>query len=258
MTTATLNASPKNVVRKSAKEKAAEAAAMLAADVASIGKKAFATAESRAALVAELARILGATPDLARFDAIRHATICGIMASALARKGDNRTDVLIIAHCDERLTKYQGFGGLAPVKDGMKGRRTEDEEKAYTSARVQWHGLVKDAGVTVPDGKSGGANNANGASGKAGNSKNAGKTGGATAPKAEPEVAAVSDRPASPTFSNEKQAIAWAKREAAAMLATINKSPKQVPSWLKSAISDFHTSVKNGTASPTPPVPAKA
>lgn len=229
------------------------AATKLAADVSRCQADAFNAAEARSKLVATIADACGAKPVLATFDAIRHAVICGLMASALARKGDNRKQEAIIAHCDERLTKYQGFGGLAPVKDGMKGRRTEDEEKAYTSARVQWHGLIKDAGVTVPDGKSGGSNNANGASGKAGN---AGKTGGATSPKAEPELAKanakVSDVVPTPKFATEKQAVAWAKREAAAMLATINGSAGKVPSWLKSAVADFHASVKKQTAAETP------
>lgn len=242
------------------KAKLNASAAKLSADVKRCQADAFNAAEARSKLVATIADSCGAKPTLAVFDAIRHAVICGLMASALARKGDNRKQEAIIAHCDERLTKYQGFGGLAPVKDGMKGRRTEDEEKAYTSARVQWHGLIKDAGVSVPDGKSGGSNNANGASGKAGNSKNAGKTGGATTPKAEPEVAAkgkVSDVVPTPKFATEKQAVAWAKREAAAMLATINGSAGKVPSWLKSAVADFHAAVNKQTAAEKPVVAAK-
>ena len=239
------------------KTKLNEAAATLAANVRKCQDCAFNASEARARLVATICDSCGLKPSLVTFDAIRHAVICGIMASALARKGDNRKQEAIIAHCDERLTKYQGYGGLAPVRDGMKGRRTEEEEKAYTSARVQWHGLIKDAGVTVPDGKSGGANNAKGAP-----TKNAGKAGGATTPKVEPEVAKangkVSDVVPTPKFANEKQAVAWAKREAAAMLATINGSAGKVPSWLKSAVADFHAAVKKQTAAETPVVTAPA
>lgn len=204
---------------------------------------AFEAGESEAKLAALVFSACGSKPNLQTFDAIRHSVICGLMASALARKGDNRKSSEIIAHCATLLTKYQGFTGTAPVRDGMLGRRTEEQEKAYTSARVRWAGIVKAAEVTVPGGKSGGANNPKGAPAK-GNAK-------ASAVIAQGS-AKVKDIIPTPKFSNEKQAISWSKREAAAMLATINGSAKHVPSWLKSAVADFHAAVKKQSASETP------
>jgi hypothetical protein len=214
-----------------------------------VASAAFNSAEGKARVRAAIFTALGATPTLEAYNACQLQFMAGTMASALARKGDNRTETVLIAHCSERLQKYAGFGG-SRLKDGQLGFRTEDEELAKRSAAQIWSVDCREAGVTVPGGKSGSAKGA-AANNAAGNN---GKTGGATAAKGEAasDTKPVTDKAPIPKFANEKQAVAWSKREAATCLAIINANAGKVPAWLKSAIADFKTAVDNGQASPKP------
>jgi hypothetical protein len=84
------------------------------------------------------------------------------MASHLAQQGDNRKDVVLFGLCVDLLDNYQGATGTAPVKDGMKGRRTKEQEAAYTYARKVVQRVCERAGVTNPEprGKAGAATKA--------------------------------------------------------------------------------------------------
>lgn len=213
----------------------AEKAKAQAVILSGVSSAAFNAGESRAKLVAHVRNACGNKPNLALFEAVGLAIVVGYMASALARKGDNRTEAVLIAHCRDRILNYQGAGGTGKLRAGQKGRRTKTEEDAYTSARVLKARIMRDADVKTPAGKSGGTNK--------------GKTKGTNKPKAKPTKAAANDaKPAIRKMPNSAAVVDYAKIQAAALLANINKNAAIAPSWLKSAVQDFKAAIDKGLA----------
>lgn len=213
---------------------AAEKAKATAVAMSGVESAAFNAGESRACLIERVRVTCGPRPALALFEQAGLAIVIGYMASALARKGDNRPEKVLLAHCRDRILNYQGAGGTGKLRKGQKGRRTQTEEDAYTSARQLKMRIMRDANVATPKGKSGGHN-----AGKP--SPNKGKV---KAGKVQKE--AVNDKPAVRAYKDADAIVAYALAQANAMLLNINKNAKIAPSWLKSAVQDFNAAVKKG------------
>jgi hypothetical protein len=197
-----------------------------ASNLASVRRAAFASGTSRNAVVAATRAALGAKPVQTLYAAGKLELQIGFMAAALARKGDNREPDALMAHCRERLTVYAGFGGKAKLRKGLKGRRTKDEEAAYLSARVQTSGIMKDAGVRVPESRGGDTSKTRA---KNGTKKGQGKA----------KVAANNNRPLSPKCKSAAEMVAYALVQAKALQATMNKSAAVCPAALGTAINAF-------------------
>jgi hypothetical protein len=198
---------------------------------------------SRSALLASIFAALGATPELEPYNMVQLDTQIGYTAAYLRRKGDNKPDAELLNECHLLLTKYQGATGTTPVRTGMLGRRNALQEAAYGSARQLWKRDVKEAGVTAPQ-KSG---------------TNSGTTKKAPAKAtAKGNAKGKEDGPqASPKLTSEAASIKWAERQAAFMLATMNKSGKAPPAWLKSICAEFKAQVDAREANSHPFVASK-
>lgn len=129
--------------------------AALAASVATVAPAAFRSGTSKAELVANVLAVCGPRPPKALFARVRLEICVGLMAAALAAKGDNRPQAALFVHCRDRIQNYQGFGGKGQLRNGMKGRRTEIEEKAYKSSTVQLSGILGAASVRNPEARGG-------------------------------------------------------------------------------------------------------
>lgn len=125
--------------------------AQLAATAATLTGKAFQASESEGALVNAVRVACGPKPSVKQFTTYRRAIVIGSMASHLAQQGDNRTDKVLFGLCVDLLDNYQGATGTAPVREGMKGRRTKEQEAAYTYARKVVQRVCERAGVTNPE-----------------------------------------------------------------------------------------------------------
>lgn len=196
-------------------------------NLAACRRAAFNSGTSRNALVASIANACGKKPVLTLSDAVRFEVVIGLMAAALARKGDNRPEAVLTEHCRVRLTQYQGFGGKAKLRKDMLGRRTKVEEEAYLSARVQWSGLAKDAGVTLPT-KSG--SNSTGRKPRPASNKTA-------------KVAANDTKPVIRKYRDKAALIAYLQVQGKAMLAVLNKNAGIAPNEAKSAVQDFNAAL---------------
>jgi hypothetical protein len=205
-----------------------EAAAVAA--MSTVEKRAFAAGEGRAALLASVANACGPRPNLALYERVRLAVCVGYMASALARKGDNRPEGTLLKHCRERITVYAGHGGTGKLRKGQKGRRTEVEEAAYTSARNLVSRVMADAGVKVPT-KSGSNSNS-----KAKAAAKKGATGKRTEKKAANDGA-----PAIRKFGKAEAFVQYALIQGKALQGSLNKSAACVPSRAGEAINHFLT-----------------
>lgn len=208
--------------------------------MAGVESAAFNAGEGRALLVERVRVACGPRPALKLYEATGLAMTVGYMASALARKGDNRPEAELRKHCRERILFYQGATGKAPLRNGQKGRRTPQEEEAYSSARVLKARIFADAKVATPTGKSGGHN-------KGKPSPNKGK---ASTKKA---AANSNDRPAITKFANRERYVGYLKLQAAALMANTTKnivSSKNtiVPSWASDAVNAFASAVEKGAA----------
>lgn len=197
------------------------------ANLATCRHAAFNAGTSRNALVASIRVACGPRPVQTLSDAVRFETVLGLMAAALARKGDNRPESELTEHCRIRLTKYQAHGGKGKLKPKMLSRRTKVEEEAYASARVQWSKLCSDAGVKLPT--------------KSGSNSTGRKP--RPASKATAKKAANDTRPVSRKFANKAALVTAFKTEAAAMLVAINKNAALAPNELKSAVQDFKAAI---------------
>lgn len=196
-------------------------------NLASCRRAAFNSGVSRNALVASIRVACGPRPVQTLSDAVRFEVVIGLMAAALARKGDNRPESELTEHCRIRLTKYQAHGGKGKLKPKMLGRRTKVEEEAYASARVQWSKLCSDAGVKLPT--------------KSGSNSTGRKP--RPASKATAKKAANDTRPVSRKFANKAALVTAFKTEAAAMLLGINNNASIAPNELKSAVQDFKAAI---------------
>lgn len=223
-----------------------EKAKAQATAVARVETAAFSAGESRARLLAEVFTACGKAPNLTLYNAVKLGAVVGFMASALARKGDNRTEQVLRSHCRERILYYQGATGKGKLRSGQKGRRTQMEEDAYSSARTLSSRLFADAGVKVPEPRGGDRS-------KTGTKTGASKGKGTNKPKVS-KAAANDAKPAIRKYANGDAVVSYAKVQAAALLANINKNAAIAPSWLKSAVQDFHTAVTKGCAAETPVV----
>lgn len=216
--------------------KASAAARMSSARRASltgVRVAAFASGVSRSTVIAATFAACGKRPVLALYNAAKLELQIGFMGAALARKGDNREPDAVMEHCRERLTSYAGFGGTAKLKAGQKGRRTKAEEDAYSSARVLVSGVMKEAGVAVPEARGGNTSATRKPGGKTNVSASKGAAKAAT--EAKPSIRRYKDKPA---------LIEYLGIQAAAMLANINRNAAIAPIEAKSAVQDFHARIK--------------
>lgn len=134
-----------------ATSKKAAAITAMRATAATLTSKAFTASEGEGLLVNALKCACGSKPTVEQFTTFRRAIVIGAMASHLAQSGDNRTDKVLFGLCVDLLDNYQGATGTAPVKEGMKGRRTKAQETAYTYARKVVQRVCERAGVTNPE-----------------------------------------------------------------------------------------------------------
>lgn len=202
------------------------------AALARVETAAFASGESRSRLLATVSDCCGPKPTLVLFEKVRLGVVVGFMASALARKGDNRTEQVLRRHCRERIVSYQGAGGKGKLRNGQKGRRTQTEEDAYSSARVLAGRIWADAGVKVPT-KSGSNSNS-----KAKAAAKKGATG-----KQTPDKAPASDKPAIRKIASAEKLVEYALIQGKALQGTLNKSAAIAPARLGEAVNHFLTEV---------------
>ena len=200
--------------------------------LAGVRKAAFASGVSRNAVVQATAAALGKKPVLALYNAGKLELQIGFMAAALARKGDNRPGDVLMAHCRERIMNYAGATGTGKLKADQKGRRTKDEEAAYGSARVQVSGIMKDAGVIVPEPRGGDTSSTR-------QPRPAVKATGKAAAKAANDA-----KPAVHRFKDKAALLSYLTLQGAAMLATLNRSATAAPIEAKSAVQDFVARIK--------------
>lgn len=203
------------------------------ASLAGVRNAAFASGVSRTAVLAATLAACGKRPVLALYNAAKLELQIGFMGAALARKGDNREPATLMDHCRDRLANYAGFGGSGKLKSGQKGRRTKQEEDAYASARVLVSGIMKEAGVTVPETR--GGNTA--ATRKPGGKTNVTAKGKTAAPAAEA-------KPAVRRYKTREEVVGYLNIQAAAMLANVNRNAAIVPIEAKSAVADFQARIK--------------
>lgn len=178
------------------------------ASLAPVRHAAFNSGVARSQVIAAVFAACGKKPILSLYNAAKLELQIGFMGAALARKGDNREPSLLMDHCREKLTLYQGHGGSAKLKAGMKGRRTADEEVAYGSARVLVSSVFKDAGVKVPESRGGDTSKTR-------------TPGGKTKAKAE---AKPTTKPAVPRFKSAERLGEYFASQSVAMLAVANRN----------------------------------
>lgn len=215
------------------KRNAARFGAARMAALAHVSRAAFGSGVARSAVIAACFAACGKSPVLSLYGAVKLELQVGFMAAALARKGDNRGEVALIAHCRTRLSSYAGFGGKGKVKTGQLGRRTKEEEEAYASARVLVSGVFRDAGVKIPETRGGDTSKTRGA--RAGQVKKAAKSN---------VVDIASAKPAVRRYKTAPQLIEYAGIQAAALLANVNRNAAIAPIGLKNAVQDFHAAIK--------------
>ena len=198
-----------------------------ASNLKSVRNAAFQSGTSRNAVIAATFAALGKKPILALYNAGKLELQIGFMAAALARKGDNREPDTLMSDCRTKLTLYQGFGGQAKLRAGMKGRRTKVEEEAYGSARVQVTNIMRDAGVNVPEARGG----------------NTSATRKPQASKANAKAKPSNERgPVTIKAKTAEEFVHYALVQAKALQASLNRSAKAgVPSALGLAIGQFVT-----------------
>jgi hypothetical protein len=178
-------------------------------------------------LVTAYRAALGKRPSLTLYRAGTLELKAALMSAALINSGDNRPISELVDHCRERLTVYQGFGGEAALRAGMKGRRTKPEELAYGSARVQISKLNKLAGVTNPENRGG----------------NTSQTRSTRTSTANAKKGATDTKPKTPKLASREEAIKYFNLEAKAMQTICNRSAKNIPIEIKSAIQDFKAAI---------------
>lgn len=192
-----------------------------------VRERALASGTSYAALVAAYRSAMGKRPSKTLYAAGTLELKAALMASALINAGDNRPHDELVNHCRERLTHYQGHGGKAKLRTGMKGRRTKAEELAYGSVRVQLSALNKAAGVANPESRGGDTSKTRASNGV---KKGQGK---------KKAAANTNTRPVSPKCKTAEQMVAYALTQAKALQATLNKSAGVCPAPLGEAINAF-------------------
>lgn len=195
------------------KAKSARVRAFTAAqrnNLSTVRTSAFDAGQSRGMVVRAVQAACGGKPVLTLYNAVKLELQIGFMASALARKGDNRAPTELFDDCRTKITLYQGHGGTGKLRKGSKGRRNAVEEAAYGSARVQVTGIMKEAGVRVPETRGGNTSS----------TRNAKK--GANAKRN--TSAANENKPIVRKYRNADALIEYAHVQGKAMLATINKN----------------------------------
>lgn len=196
-------------------------------NLASARRAAFNAGTSRNALCAAIYAACGKKPPQTLSDATRFEVILGLMGAYLVRKGDNRPEAILTEFCRDQLTNYAGQTSKQKLRKGQKGRRSALVEAAYLSARVQWSGLAKDAGVTLPV-KSG---------------SNSAKTRAARPGANKKPVAANDTKPVIRKYRDKAALIAYLQVQGKAMLAVLNKNAGIAPNEAKSAVQDFNAAL---------------
>jgi hypothetical protein len=177
-------------------------------------------------LAAAYRAALGKRPSLTLYRAGTLELKAALMSAALINGGDNRPFAELVDHCRDRITFYQGHGGTAPLRSGMKGRRSKVEELAYGSARVQMSTLNAKAGVSNPETRGGDTSKTRSARTTKANAKKVDATKAKT-----------------PKLASREEAIKYFNTEAKAMLTICNRSAKNIPIEIKSAIQDFKAAI---------------
>lgn len=211
--------------------KARKFTAAQSSNLKAVRSAAFQSGTSRNAVIAATFAALGKRPVLTLYNAGKLELQIGFMAAALARKGDNREPDALMLHCRERLTKYQGFTGKAKLREGQLGRRTKGEEEAYASARVQVSGVMRDAGITVPEARGGDTSGTR--------TPSAGKA--SAKAKAKAKATASETKPVTIKAKTAEQFVHYALVQAKALQASLNRSAAVVPGELANAVNVFVT-----------------
>lgn len=214
--------------RKSALRASSALSTARKAALANVRQSAFKSGTARNVVVEATRAALGKKPVLALYRAGKLELQIGLMGAALARKGDNREPEVLMEHCRTRIVSCAGYGGKQKLRKGQIGRRTKAEEEAYASARVTVSGIMKDAGVTVPEARGGDTSKTRKPR---------------PAAKATAKQAANDSKPSVRKYADKAALISYANIQAAALLATINKNASIAPNELKSAVQDFKAAV---------------
>jgi hypothetical protein len=194
--------------------------------LASVAPAAFNSSVSRSAAAAALLAACGKSPNKKLFAAVRLAFVSGAMAGALSR-GDNRPVNVQIAAARNLIENYQGHGGTAKLRKGMKGRRSQAQELAYGSARVIFSGICKLAGVKSPEARGGDTTSSR--KPRAGGKAQGGKT----------VVRLVPPKVATAVAAND-----WLATQASALAAFINKNAKVIEPRASTIVADFNKAIK--------------
>lgn len=200
------------------------------AALATVSHTAFVSGTSTQAAADAIRDACGPKPNVTLYNHVREAFVVARMAASLPAQGDE-TEAQRIAHALKLLTKYQGFGGKAKLRDGMLGRRSKAQENAYGAARVAFSGICKLAGVAVPNSQGGGDT-----------SKTRRKP--QPAKKATAKSAANSNRPLSPKVRTGAEGVKYIQTQAKALAAFWAKNAKlDMPAEYGRAITAFHQAV---------------
>lgn len=201
--------------------------------LAGVRNAAFGSGVARSAVVTATLAACGAKPILSLYNGAKLELQVGFMAAALVRKGDNRSPAIIMDACRDLILNYQGHGGTTKLRSGSKGRRNALQEAAYGSARALVSGIMKDAGVTVPEARGGKTSDTR--------KPNAGKV-AASAKK----VAANDVKPADlvTRYSDRAALLQGCSILASALLGTINRNAKIAPNELKTAVMALQAALK--------------
>lgn len=196
-----------------------------------VSHAAFLESTSTQETISAISAACGKKPVLALYDAVRLSFIVARMAGSLPAQG-NETEAQRIAHAEKLLTKYQGFGGVAPLRNGMLGRRDKEQEAAYGAARNRWSEYCKAANVAVPVAKGGGDTS---------------KTRNQPAKKEAPAAANNNVPPSKPTsyrIKDRAELLRVALVTLQGLNGTCSKSAANCPPQLSTIITDALTAVK--------------
>lgn len=208
----------------------AQLIAQMKATASTLQTKAFNASESEGLLVQAMRAACGPKPTVEQFATYRRAIVIGAMASHISQSGDNRKDVVLFGLCVDLLDNYQGATGTAPVREGMKGRRTEAQEAAYTYARKVVQRVCERAGVENPEkrGKAGAETKA----------KANAKAKAETEAKAKSAAKETNGKLAIRTFKKPEPLIEYALVAAKALQSTYNKSAPHAGAATVSKVGD--------------------
>lgn len=195
------------------------------AGLPSLRTNSFNAGVSRGVLVASLLSVCGTTPNADLFAAASMAIRVGGMAAALRNKGDNRDDMVLLAHCQTAIVGRQ-------TKGEKHIAMSVGDAAAYSSAKAKLSTLCKDAGVLNP-------------------SLNA-KPVATRAPGGKPAAAAKTEAksataPKVPTISNDNDLRAYVAQQRVALLGVLAKA-SQLAKTGKAIKNETSTAIQDACA----------